>query len=214
FRHCANDSASRSPTSNARASLARRKAGLERGGESPKAKGGPPPTNQDRAKPSNAPFPRRRIRARGGIAEGAGGNSPHKSRQSEAVERSNPATPDWSAGGIAEGEGGNSTHKSRQSEAVERSNPATPDWSGRRDSNPLPQPWEGRALPGELLPRGPQPSLPKGDRAGDDRGVLAHSPHQRRLALAQEVDADEVEARHHGARALVAEREAVLVEGG
>src|SRR2546421_6041622 len=26
-------------------------------------------------------------------------------------------------------------------------------WSGRRDSNPLPQPWEGRALPGELLPR-------------------------------------------------------------
>ena len=26
------------------------------------------------------------------------------------------------------------------------------DWSGRRDSNPLPQPWEGRALPGELLP--------------------------------------------------------------
>src|SRR5438270_13270516 len=113
----------------------------------------------------------------------------------------------WSAGG-------NSPHKSRQSEAVERSNPATPDWSGRRDSNPLPQPWEGRALPGELLPRAPQPSLPKGDRAGDDRGVLAHSPHQRRLALAQEVDADEVEARHHGARALVAEREAVLVEGG
>src|ERR1700693_4719849 len=25
-------------------------------------------------------------------------------------------------------------------------------WSGRRGSNPLPQPWEGRALPDELLP--------------------------------------------------------------
>jgi hypothetical protein len=32
-------------------------------------------------------------------------------------------------------------------------------WSGRRDSNPLPQPWEGRALPGELLPLGGKPIL-------------------------------------------------------
>ena len=34
-------------------------------------------------------------------------------------------------------------------------------WSGRRDSNPLPQPWEGRALPGELLPLGRQPIVGK-----------------------------------------------------
>ena len=27
-------------------------------------------------------------------------------------------------------------------------------WSGRRDSNPRPRPWQGRALPTELLPRG------------------------------------------------------------
>src|ERR1700730_4095302 len=27
------------------------------------------------------------------------------------------------------------------------------DWSGRRASNPLPQPWQGCALPSELLPR-------------------------------------------------------------
>ena len=26
-------------------------------------------------------------------------------------------------------------------------------WSGLRDSNPPPQPWEGRALPDELNPR-------------------------------------------------------------
>src|SRR6267378_6598630 len=27
-------------------------------------------------------------------------------------------------------------------------------WSGRRASNPLPRPWQGRALPSELLPLG------------------------------------------------------------
>ena len=40
--------------------------------------------------------------------------------------------------------------------------PATPrasgqrvrSWSGRRASNPLPRPWQGRALPSELLPLG------------------------------------------------------------
>ena len=26
-------------------------------------------------------------------------------------------------------------------------------WSGRRDSNPRPRPWQGRALPTELLPQ-------------------------------------------------------------
>ena len=29
------------------------------------------------------------------------------------------------------------------------------EWSGRRASNPLPRPWQGRALPSELLPLGP-----------------------------------------------------------
>ena len=27
------------------------------------------------------------------------------------------------------------------------------EWSGRRDSNPRPRPWQGRALPAELLSR-------------------------------------------------------------
>ncbi len=26
-------------------------------------------------------------------------------------------------------------------------------WSGKRDSNPRPRPWQGRALPAELLPQ-------------------------------------------------------------
>ncbi len=32
------------------------------------------------------------------------------------------------------------------------------DWSGKRDSNSRPQPWQGCALPTELLPHIPQQS--------------------------------------------------------
>jgi hypothetical protein len=41
------------------------------------------------------------------------------------------------------------------------------------------------------------------DRVGDDSGVVAHSEKERRLPVAEEVDADEVEARCNGARAFV-----------
>ena len=48
-------------------------------------------------------------------------------------------------------------------------------WSGRRDSNPRPQPWQGYALPAEPRPRArkyyTQPTTP---RKRDFRGV--HSP--------------------------------------
>jgi hypothetical protein len=30
-----------------------------------------------------------------------------------------------------------------------------PNWSGKRDSNPRPRPWQGRALPTELFPLKP-----------------------------------------------------------
>src|SRR5882672_6459216 len=42
-------------------------------------------------------------------------------------------------------------------------------WSGRRASNPLPRPWQGRALPSELLPLGQREMIP--------RPVRPPSPH-------------------------------------
>src|SRR5207248_4223745 len=39
-------------------------------------------------------------------------------------------------------------------------------WSGRRASNPLPRPWQGRALPSELLPLGQLEILPEPSRSG------------------------------------------------
>src|SRR6266536_2879242 len=58
-------------------------------------------------------------------------------------------------------------------------------WSGRRDSNPLPQPWEGRALPGELLPLGRQTSLGFYDRLRLRRRLRHHRPDQLRILLHQ-----------------------------
>ncbi len=39
-------------------------------------------------------------------------------------------------------------------------------WSGRRASNPLPRPWQGRALPSELLPLGQLKMIPEASRSG------------------------------------------------
>src|SRR6266508_555541 len=68
-------------------------------------------------------------------------------------------------------------------------------WSGRRDSNPLPQPWEGRALPGELLPLGRQPSLGFYNRLRLRRRLGHHRPHQRRILLDQPVRVPRVRGR-------------------
>src|SRR5207344_3523454 len=51
-----------------------------------------------------------------------------------------------------------------------------------------------------------------GDAPCDERGILAHAVEERRLALAQEVDADEVEPEHDGARPVALNGEPVLVE--
>jgi hypothetical protein len=50
------------------------------------------------------------------------------------------------------------------------------------------------------------------DRGRDEGGVLAHADQQGGLALAEEVDAGEVEAGDHGAGTLVVDREAEVVE--
>src|SRR5438105_4565629 len=70
-------------TERSRRTLHSRDAGFERGGESPKARGGTPPTNQDRAKPSNAPIRRRRIGAGDGTRTRL---SPLQKRRSEYDE--------------------------------------------------------------------------------------------------------------------------------
>src|SRR6266550_8472869 len=60
-------------------------------------------------------------------------------------------------------------------------------WSGRRGSNPLPQPWEGRALPDELLPLGRPPILGLDNSLGL-RGGLGHDgPHELRVLLDEPV---------------------------
>src|SRR5207248_10755320 len=60
-------------------------------------------------------------------------------------------------------------------------------WSGRRGSNPLPQPWEGRALPDELLPLG-RPSILGLDNSLGLRGGLGHDgPHELRVLLDEPV---------------------------
>ena len=45
-------------------------------------------------------------------------------------------------------------------------------WSGLRDSNPLPRPWQGRALPNELNPQ-----------SGDPNGARTHDLQRDRLAF-------------------------------
>src|SRR3954452_7603027 len=54
--------------------------------------------------------------------------------------------------------------------------------------------------------------LSRGDLAGDDGGVFADPVEERRLALAEEVDADEVQPRGDGAGPFLVDREAELVE--
>ena len=41
--------------------------------------------------------------------------------------------------------------------AIRRKTEEVPEWSGRRDSNPRHQPWQGCTLPAELLPPGKLP---------------------------------------------------------
>jgi hypothetical protein len=51
-----------------------------------------------------------------------------------------------------------------------------------------------------------------GDLAGYDGRILAHADEKRRLALAEEVDAHEVEPVRHRAGALLVDRETEFVE--
>ena len=48
------------------------------------------------------------------------------------------------------------------------------EWSGHRDSNPGPQPWEGRALPTELCPQYVAPASPSSSGAAPQQIVKDH----------------------------------------
>ena len=66
------------------------------------------------------------------------------------------------------------------------------EWSGRRASNPLPRPWQGRALPSELLPleqRCMIPRLPRPTHAGAASPQWAKGrPHLSRIAFTRIAD--------------------------
>jgi hypothetical protein len=53
-------------------------------------------------------------------------------------------------------------------------------WSGRRDLNPRPRPWQGRALPTELLPQG---KIPRTDLLSQDPAVPVPSALARFTAV-------------------------------
>ena len=63
-------------------------------------------------------------------------------------------------------------------------------WSGRRASNPLPRPWQGRALPSELLPLGQLEILPEPSRSGTaTRRTRSRDPRRSPSAAARRTTA-------------------------
>ena len=74
---------------------------------------------------------------------------------------------------------GADTHKDgkRQKRRIKRKNPHSCEWgflwSGIRGSNPLPQPWQGCALPDELIPQ----------KNGDSDGTRTHDLRRDRAAF-------------------------------
>jgi hypothetical protein len=76
----------------------------------------------------------------------------------------------------------------RPSPAKRASSESISEWSGRRASNPLPRPWQGRALPSELLPLGQRKDHTLAHRAGSQidftgRQWVNRRPHLSRSAL-------------------------------
>ena len=80
------------------------------------------------------------------------GELPPLLKRGDPVARAKTAGRFWGAGGSRRRRWGELPPTTQEGDPVARAKTAGRFWGGRRDSNPLPQPWEGRALPGELLP--------------------------------------------------------------
>ena len=145
------------------------------------------------------PDPRRRERAAAATAEGAEGEA-----AAGAGEAARPSELEQIEASI----------QARELELAELERQLAEDWgnvetlaahTAAREELQRPARALGAAVRGRA-------GLAGGDPPGDDRRVLADADQERRLPLAQEVGAEEEEARHGGARAVVVEREAERVE--